>query len=197
VPSRPYFSHDQALKLGLLLAFMVGGGVLAAVGRPRWRKAYLVAAVGVLGLYMGGFLCSTAAVQNVFLKAGTAYSLLFLMPVVGALLMGRIFCGYVCPFGALQEFLHVRRWSLRIPDWVLRALGWLRYAALVALVVRVLVVHTTILEGFSPFKPLFAWGGTPATIGFTAVVAWYPSWCFIRSAGCCVPMGRSYRLCRG
>ncbi len=171
LPSRTYFSHDQALKLALLLLFMVGGGVLALVGHPRWRKAYLIAAVGVLGLYMGGFLCPTAAVQNVFLKAGTAYLLLFLVPVVGALLMGRIFCGYVCPFGALQELLHVRRWSLRIPDRVLRALGWLRNGALVALVARVLVVHTTILEGFSPFKPLFVWGGTPVTIGFTVVVA--------------------------
>jgi len=171
LPPRPYFSHDQPLKLGLLLLFMVGGGVLAVVGRPGWRKACLVAAVGLLGLYMGGYLCPTAAVQNVFLKAGTAYLLLFLVPVVGALLMGRIFCGYVCPFGALQELLHVRRWSLHIPDRILRALGWLRYAALVALVARVLVVHTAILEGFSPFKPLFAWGGTPLTIGFTAVVA--------------------------
>jgi len=169
--AQPYFSHDQVLKLGLLLAFMVGSAALAVRGKPRGRTAYLVASTAVLGLYMGGYLCPTAAVQNVFLKANTAYLLLFLVPVSGALIMGRLFCGYVCPFGALQELLHVRRWAVRIPERSMRALGGLRYVLLLYLIARVLVTHRVILSDFSPFKPLFAWGGTTATISFTALVA--------------------------
>ncbi|QAA75882.1 MAG: hypothetical protein BIP78_0114 [Candidatus Bipolaricaulis sibiricus] len=166
-----FFIHRQEVKLALLGAFMVGAGFLAFLGRPWLRRVYLVVAVAVLGFFMGGFLCPTAAVQNVFLKAGTAYLLLFLVPVVGALALGRLFCGYVCPFGALQELLHVRKWALKVPDRVWRALGWVRHVVLVYLVARVLVVHTVAFDGFSPFKPLFAWGGTPATIVFSALFA--------------------------
>lgn len=166
-----FFVHRQEVKLALVGAFMIGAGILAFLGRPWLRRLYLIAAVGVLGFYMGGFLCPTAAVQNVLLKTGTAYLLLFLVPVVGALLMGRLFCGYVCPFGALQELIHIRKWALRIPDHGRRALSRLRYVVLAYLAARVLVVHTVAFEGFSPFKPLFAWGGTPATIAFTAVFA--------------------------
>ncbi len=166
-----FFIHRQELKLGLLLGFMVGAGVLAFLGRPWIRKAHLVLAVVVLGFGMGGFLCPTSAVQNVFLKAGTGYLLLFLVPVVGALLLGRLFCGYVCPFGALQELLHVRKWAVKLPDRAWKALNWVRYLVLVYLVARVLAQGTVAFDGFSPFKPLFTWGGTPATISFTAVFA--------------------------
>ncbi len=168
---KPFFIHDQGLKLSLLGLFMVGAGILAFLGRPWLRKLCLVATVAVLGFYMGGFLCPTAAVQHVFLKADTAYLLLFLVPAVGALLLGRLFCGYVCPFGALQELIYIRKWALRIPDRVWEALSWLRYIVLVYLVARVLVVHTVAFGDLSPFKPLFAWGGTPATIAFAAVFA--------------------------
>lgn len=168
---RSFFIHRQELKLGLILGFMVGAGVLAFLGRPWMRKAYLVLAVAVLGFGMGGFLCPTSAVQNVFLKAGTGYLLLFLVPVVGALLMGRLFCGYVCPFGALQELLHVRRWAVKLPDRAWKVLNWVRYVVLVYLVARVLATSTLAFEGFSPFKPLFTWGGTAGTIAFTAVFA--------------------------
>lgn len=166
-----FFIHRQEVKLALLGVFMVGAGILAFRGRPWMRRLYLVLAVGVLGFYMGGFLCPLTAVQNVFLKAGTAYLLLFLVPVIGALLTGRLFCGYVCPFGALQELLHLRKWALRVPERVWRTLSWIRYALLAYLVARVLIVHTVALQGFSPFKPLFTWGGTPATLAFTAAVA--------------------------
>lgn len=169
--SPPFLIHRQEVKLALLGAFMIGAAALALLGGPRLRRLYLTSAVGVLGFYMGGFLCPTAAVQNVFLRAGTAYLLLFLVPVVGALVMGRLFCGYVCPFGALQELIHIRKWALSLPNRVWRALSWLRYGLLAYLVARVLVAHTVALDGFSPFKPLFAWGGTPATIAFTAGVA--------------------------
>jgi polyferredoxin len=170
-PRAPYFSHDLGLKLALLLGFMAGAAGLAVLGRPLWRRLWLILATAVLGFAMGGFLCPTAAVQNVFLKADTGYLLLFLVPVIAAVLMGRLFCGYVCPFGALQELLHVRRWALRLPDRLMRVLGFARYAVLAYLVARVLVSHTVILDGLSPFKPLFTWGGTPLTIAFSAVVA--------------------------
>lgn len=166
-----FFFHDQEWKIALTGAFLLGGLALLLLGLHRFRPFFLLLSVVVLGFVMGGFLCPTTAVQNVFLKGVSGYLILFLLPVLAALLVGRLFCGYVCPFGALQELVHVRRWAWKVPDRVWRALNLLRYALLLYLVVRVLLAHTVILQDFSPFKPLFTFGGTPAAIAFTAVFA--------------------------
>ncbi|MEN3009786.1 MAG: 4Fe-4S binding protein [Candidatus Bipolaricaulaceae bacterium] len=166
-----FFYHQQELKLALLGALLLGALTLILLRRFRLRPLFLILSVAVLGFGMGGFLCPTAAVQNVFLKGVSGYLILFLLPVVAALFVGRIFCGYVCPFGALQELLHVRRWAWRVPPLVWRVLNVLRYAVLLHLVGRVLLTHTVILQDFSPFKPLFTFGGTPATLAFTVAFA--------------------------
>ena len=67
------------------------------------------------GFVMGGFLCPTSTVRNVIPRFSTGYLLLFLVPVVLSLVMGRVFCGYICPFGAAQELLHVRKLAVKIP----------------------------------------------------------------------------------
>jgi len=169
--STTYFIHHQPLKIALLLVFTALAVGIIATRRYELRRWVLLLSVIVLGFVMGGFLCPTSAVQNVILKSGSGYLLLFLVPVVLALIMGRVFCGYICPFGAAQELLHVRKWAVKIPTRWMNVLSKLRYALLVYLVARVLVMGTAILQNYSPFKPLFSWGGTPLTIVVTAVFA--------------------------
>jgi len=166
-----FFYHDQELKIALIGAFLLGAAALIRFGRPRWRPLFLLLSVAVLGFAMGGFLCPTSAVQNVILKGVSGYLVLFLLPVLAALLVGRLFCGYVCPFGALQELIHIRKWSIRLPPKFWKAANFLRYAVLVYLVARVLYTNTLGFEDFSPFKPLFSFGGTAGALAFTAAFA--------------------------
>ena len=158
--STAYFIHRQPLKIALLVVFGVLALGIIATRRYELRRWVLLLSVIVLGFVMGGFLCPTTAVQNVILKFNTGYLLLFLVPIVLALLAGRLFCGYICPFGAAQELLHVRKLALKIPPRWMGVLSKLRYVLLVYWVVRVLVTGTAILQDYSPFKPLFSWGGT-------------------------------------
>jgi polyferredoxin len=125
----------------------------------------------VAGFYMAGLLRPLRSVQNVFLKWNTAYLLLALLPVALTLLVGRVYCGYVCPYGAIQELFYLRKWAPKIPAGWRRPFTWLKYAVLVFLVVNVLVTKTEILKDMTPFKALFAWGGTPMTIGLVAAFA--------------------------
>lgn len=131
----------------------------------------LIASVAVLGLYLGGFLCPLTAIQNLFMKWQTGYLLLFLTVLGSALLWGRIFCGYICPFGALQELLHFKRISRTMPSFWDRYLTRVKYILLGYLVVRVLVTGQVILQGYTPFKALFTWGGTPLSISLTLSLA--------------------------
>ena len=134
-----YFIHEQGLKIILLGLFSVLAIGIIVRRKYKLRRWLLLASVIVLGFVMGGFLCPVAAVQNIFLKANTGYLLLFLVPVVLALVMGRLFCGYICPFGAAQELLHIRKLAVKIPSRWMNVLSKLRYVLLVYLIVRVLV----------------------------------------------------------
>jgi len=168
---KPYFLHDQLIKLILLLGFMAATGLIIIRSRYKYRKIILIASVAVLGLYLGGFLCSLTAIQNLFIKWQTGYLLLFLTVLIPALLWGRIFCGYICPFGALQELLHFKRISRTIPSVWDRYLTRAKYVLLGYLVVRVLVTGQVILQDYTPFKALFTWGGTPLSVGLTLTFA--------------------------
>jgi len=166
-----YFLHDQLTKLLLVLGFTTAGLAIVLTRRFALRRWLLVLSVAVLGFTIGGALCPIAAVQNVILKASTGYLLLFLVPTVAALFVGRLFCGYVCPFGALQELLHVKRLRRAIPARWMRVLRFVPYAILVYLVGRVLVTGVLTWSGTTPFKAFFTVGGTPLTLGISAAFA--------------------------
>ncbi len=167
----PFFIHDQLIKLLALLGMSAAALLVVFTRRFALRRWVLLLSIATLGFTLGGFLCPLAAVQNVILKWNTAYLLLFAVPTALSLLFGRVFCGYVCPFGAVQEWLHVRRWAIRLPHAIDRGLRWLKVALLVYLVVRVLVTGTITLADETPFKALFLWGGTPLTIALSAIAA--------------------------
>jgi len=166
-----YFLHDQLTKLLLVLGFTGAGLAIVLLRRFALRRWLLIASVVVLGFVIGGVLCPISAVQNVILKVSTGYLLLFLVPTVAALFVGRLFCGYVCPFGALQEILHVKRFRQGIPARWMRVLRFVPYGILAYLVVRVLVTGVLTWDEATPFKAFFTFGGTPLTFGIGALFA--------------------------
>lgn len=177
---RGYFGRNQLLKL-CVMAGLAGLALGMVVVRGfRYRTWLLLLSVGVAGFYLTGLLCPLCSVQNVFLKWNTAYLLLVLLPVVLTLAVGRVYCGYVCPYGALQELFHIRAWAPKIPARWRRILGLVKYAVLAYLVIHALVTWTEIFKDMTPFRALFALGGTPLTIGLAAgfavlsLVLWRP-----------------------
>jgi len=162
-----YFLHDQLTKFLLVLGFSVAALAIIILRRFPLRRWLLAASVIVLGFVIGGMLCPISAVQNVILKASTGYLLLFFVPTVAALFVGRLFCGYVCPFGALQELLNVKRLRRAIPARWMRFLRFVPYAILFYLVVRVFVTGALTWDGTTPFKAFFTFGGTPLTLAIS------------------------------
>lgn len=72
------------------------------------------------GFFRQGCICSVGSVQNVSLALfNTGYAipltalLFFIIPLVFALLYGRVFCAGVCPLGAIQELTGIK--PLQIP----------------------------------------------------------------------------------
>jgi NosR/NirI family nitrous oxide reductase transcriptional regulator len=126
----------RALDVGMLAAGLGLGAYL--IHRRRSRAgvvALAVAAVAYFGFYRKGCTCPIGAIQNITLALVDPRYLIsfgvlafFFLPLVAALLFGRVFCAGVCPFGAVQDLVLLR--PKTVPRRLDRALGWLPYVYL-------------------------------------------------------------------
>lgn len=179
-------------QLLLYLGFTLLAAVIFLLGkgkvRRRLRWGMLLSSLAVLGFYFGGCPCpvgSTTKLGQIFTSPVTYLVpfVLFLIPTLAALFVGRIFCGWVCPLGAVQEVLGF--WSRKrslVPKAVDRPLRYLKYlllSGLVALAVLGLRFHWAL---YDPFKVIFTGTGTWIAIGLAAFfgvlsLLIYRPWC--------------------
>ena len=121
---------DIVLLIGML-SLVVWGAY-----RKRSRAViYSLSVVSVLyfGFFRSGCVCSVGSIQNVVLSLVSPdyhlpwYVLLvFLLPILFALLFGRVFCAGVCPLGALQELVNIRNFRLaRSVSVALSVIPWI------------------------------------------------------------------------
>ncbi|MBO9401345.1 4Fe-4S binding protein [Shimia sp. R9_3] len=146
------------LGLSLIALFAALFSKMHALASWRWftpaRLTFLAVMTGFVGFWGQGQL-SIVTVIGVLRTAweGGAYAFLLYDPfsllvwgaaIVGFILWGRaLFCGWLCPFGALQEFAHHIGRALRLPeiepstlwDKRLKALKYVILASLVGLIV--------------------------------------------------------------
>lgn len=172
-PARAWFYADAALVAGLLLS----GTWLVRTHRPiKWISAQLALALLYFGMVRGGCICPVGATANVLLGLshpeliGLATLALFLVPLIVSLVSGRIFCGLVCPLGAVQQFLS-RSTSRQVPRLLHRILLVLPAAVLLATAVQVWTGLGFLPCRLDPYTPLF-FQGHAFVQKLTALVSW-------------------------
>jgi ferredoxin len=149
-----------ALVLALAtLAFFSKKAVL------RWVS--LAVTFVVLGYVDGGFLSVshiTSAIwvgPSVFL-GDLALLVMVTFTVVTLVLWGRIFCGYLCPFGALQDFIDAvvpKRFQRELPRKAHRLALKAKYGILAIIVLPALAgSETSLYQYFEPFGTVFSIG---------------------------------------
>jgi ferredoxin len=152
-------------------AVIVAAGFAAAVFsyllRLRWlRYTLLAASLGYLGFYMKGLMFSSADVVKILffgrsvLDSGLTWLVLAGGILVTSLLFGRLFCGYLCPFGALHEFcgrLTARRFG--ISGRLSRRLKYVKYIVLFAAPALFLATGRVSSAALEPFGTLFSHSG--------------------------------------
>jgi len=110
-PSR-WWEYADVAALALLLG--TGTWLLLSRRPSRWVGVHLACALLYFGIFRGGCICPVGTTANVSLALvhpeliGRATLALFLLPLLAALLCGRIFCGAVCPLGAVQQITAAR-----------------------------------------------------------------------------------------
>ena len=150
----------------VLLACWLGAAAASVLKlRNRWAVLALAAAALVyFGFVRKGCVCSVGSVQNIALAAAdSTYAVplvviaFFLLPLIAALLWGRVFCGGVCPLGAIQELFALR--PIQVPRHLAEALGLLRYVYLAVAVVLATSGGVFLICRYDPFVAMFRMSG--------------------------------------
>lgn len=142
--------------VGLIL-----GTIFFFTKRIRIRYIFLIASAAFFGFYLGACNCSVGAFIKFFYAILFDWSiligilLLILVPLIFTLFFGRIFCGYVCPFGALQELIVIRNRLFTINVGFEKKLRYLRIVFLILIIAFIIIRKEFFFHDISPFKAIF------------------------------------------
>jgi ferredoxin len=146
----------------LILVIVLSLATWLALKR-RSRRGILYLSLFTLlyfGFYRNGCICSIGAIQNVALAmADPGYSIsitalaFFVLPLVFALFVGRVFCAGACPLGAIQDLVILKPISL--PPGVRKMLGLLPYIYLGLAVLYAVTKTDFIICRYDPFVGIF------------------------------------------
>lgn len=153
----------DVLDVTMLVALLVAA-TWAVVKRRKPMIWISIVSVLYFGFLREGCVCSVGSIQNVALALvdgsyNMPWSVLafFLLPIIFALLFGRVFCAGVCPMGALQELVNVK--SGRISRPVAMVLGLLPWLYLIMTLLYALTRSRFLICQFDPFIGIFRLGG--------------------------------------
>lgn len=151
------------LRFGLMAALLALTVVAFVTKRPGLRVATLVSTVVVLG-FSGGFLSVSHITSAIKVGPGVFLNdlpllLLVVFTVGTTLLWGRVFCGFLCPFGALQDALEKvvpRRFRRELPTWLHRRALKGKYGILALILIPAVAgSQLSIFQYFEPFGTVF------------------------------------------
>ena len=173
------------LRIGTLVGLFALSAYLLAKRKLKYRTHMLVASVVLLGFLLPTCTCDFVMVQTVFsmllgktaLAAGLSLLVLFAIISAFTLVFGRLYCGWVCPLGAVQELANrVTKKEIISDEWK-RKLSWARPIVFIASL-------ASILFGVYFIGPTVNWYkyGSPLVVGLTAGLVLvslftYRPWC--------------------
>ena len=146
--------------------------------KKRSRKGvFLLSFFSVIyfGFWRKGCICSIGAIQNVTLWLFDSQYVLsftatafFILPLIFALLFGRVFCAAVCPLGGIQDLMIL--FPVRLPRLVVTLLKIVPYIYLGLGILFAAVGAAFVICRFDPFVPLFRLSGDLPIVLFGIVL---------------------------
>lgn len=149
--------------LDVFILFIVLSLATWFVLKKRSRKGVLYLSLFSLiyfGFYRNGCICAIGAIQNVTLAlVDPTYAIsltalaFFMLPLLFALFAGRVFCGGVCPLGAIQDLIIIK--PIELPVGIRKALGLIPYIYLGLAVLFAATKTDFIICRYDPFVGIF------------------------------------------
>lgn len=164
----PHGTGRALVDMGLLAGALAAAGYIVLARRSRsWSVGLSIAALAYFGFYRQGCICPIGAIQNIAAAlrdpsyvVPVVAVVFFCLPLLVALLFGRLFCGGACPLGAIQELVLLK--PVIVPGRLDRILGKFRYAYLLAAIwftMKPAAARDFIICRFDPFVGFFRFNG--------------------------------------
>ena len=162
------------IDIAVLVAVLLLGAWFSIRKRSRRDIVVLVIFSALyFGFYRRGCICAVGAIQNVALALGDpgymlplAAGAFFVLPLLAALVWGRVFCAAACPLGALQDLVVLR--PVRVPIWLERTLGLIPFVYVGLAVLLAWTNSRFIICEWDPFIAFFRLAGPGLIIGIGA-----------------------------
>ncbi len=146
----------------IALALTIIAGIMVRYKTTRnFRNIMLIIGLVFFGFYNGACPCMISSFQNTILYvAGYDIDWTSLLWFLGLIpityVFGKVWCGWVCHLGALQEFLY----RPKLHSWLTnektgKILKIIRYILIIALIIQLLIMGNIFWCKIDPFKAIF------------------------------------------
>ncbi len=147
--------------IGALL-FTLFAGVMFRFKKTRpARPLFLMGSLVIFGFINGGCPCIISSFQNfILLGLGAEFKIHTILWFVGIVavtyLFGRVWCGWICHLGALQEFIYSSdRFDFFKGKRAQEIMRWIRYVLFAALIIQLISTKEILFNRVDPFKVAF------------------------------------------
>lgn len=173
--------------IGILFFTLLAGIFVRHEKTRKLRPLFLLAAVVILGFYRGG-PGIISSFQNTFLLVIGVHAkwtaiVLFLGVIILTYFQGKVFCGWICYLGAIQEFLYIGKAKILQTERAQKIMRIIRYVILGVLFVQLAVSQSIEWSKIGPFKVIFNLY-SPNNTGYILLVILLVSSLFIHRPFC-------------
>ncbi len=143
------------------------------------RYMILISAVILLGFYHTNALSAVNLVNIITFRLpplikNVFWYILIAFTILSCLIGGRIYCGFMCPFGAILELLEkLKIYRLKISSKTEYRSKYVKYIILWLIVIAALLLNDANVADYEPFTALFAQSGNVLHRVFLVIVILY------------------------
>lgn len=165
-----YLFNTQTLLYIILIILSL---IFVSLKLYKLRFFALLFSLAVLGFYFGGCLCPTSYIGKLFSVQFLSISFYIFLGLIVfisiiTLFKGRVFCGWVCPHGALQEFIY--KVKTKRFEKIEKYLKYLKYFVLAVVLILSLIYSQNYFCEVYPFKVLYNFSGTGFILVFSIII---------------------------
>jgi len=191
----------QATVFTFLLALSI---LIQISGKVKWLRSYIL----IFSIFYFGFfwskICPIATFQSLFLQKERVVLqlplfLIFILPIITTLLLGRVFCHFLCPLGGSQELIFriSQKLPIKIPNLtskIPKKLFYLPYIILLILILGTIHSSSLFFCQFEPWGQIFGCKTNPFSILLLFITLFFALLIFRPFCNFFCPLGVIFRF---